>query len=334
MQNKREIQYICVAGFGWSGSGVVVDLLKEYKRIKDPDVEFRLLKDPYCINDLYNSLVVKADPLNYDTAIRDFLWYVNKLMYKASRWDLRVGLDYEKAFGKDFIRKSTNYIETLVDFRYDGHWWMFEFKDSKLEFLIRKIKKHLYGKHPVEKMFFSSPTEEFFLTKTKEYIDDLFRPYFDNDDVDAIVLDQGVSTQNYKTEMQFLKNAKLIIVDRDPRDIYTDLCLGRNLIGADLADSHDVGKYAIWHEGYRRNIDEIKSDNGILYLKFEDIVLKYDESVSTIESYLGLSNEDHVRPKTTFMPEKSKKNIGIWKSYLTEEEERKFDELLSEYYSY
>lgn len=329
---KTEIRYIGVAGFGWSGSGAVVDLLKEYKGLVDPNVEFRLLKDPYCINDLYNSLVVKGDPLNYDTAIRDFLWYVDKLRYKASKWNLHVGLDYEKSFGKDFVSKSEKYIEELVDFHYDGHWWMFEFKDSKMSFLLRKIKKHLYGKQPTEKMCFSSPTEESFLAKTREYIDDLFSPYIQNTEVNSIVLDQGISTQNYKKEMKFLRNSKLIIVDRDPRDIYTDLCLGRNLIGADLADSHDVEKYAIWHKGYRRNIEDIRNDNSILYIGFEDLVQKYDETVAKIESYLGLSGEEHTRPRTEFKPEVSQKNIGMWKSYLSETERKQFDEYLSEYY--
>ncbi len=330
---NKNIRYIAVAGFGWSGSGAVVDLLKEYEGIKDPDVEFRLLKDPYCINDLYNSLVIKADPLNYDIAIRDFLWYTRKLMYKASKWNLRVGLDYEQSFGKDFVKKSENYINGLVDFKYDGYWWMFEFKDSKFQFFIRKIKKHLYGKHPTERMYFSAPSEEDFLSKTRAYIDDLFSPYVDDGKVDRIVLDQGISTQNYKNEMKYLGDVKLIIVDRDPRDIYTDLCMGRNLIGADLAESHDVEKYAIWHKGYRRNIDDIRSDKDILYIKFEDLVLKYDETIDKIEQYLELPKEKHIAPKTRFIPEKSAKNLGMWKKYLSENEKTQFDKLLSDFYT-
>lgn len=327
----KDLKYIGVAGFGWSGSGAVVDLLKEYKGLIEPNVEFRLLKDPYCIYDLYNSIVIKADPLNYDIAIRDFIWYVNKLMYKASKWNLRVGLDYESSFGKDFVKKSIEYINALTDFTYEGHWWMFEFKDNKYEFFLRKLKKHLYGKHPTEAMYFSSPSKEKFLLETKKYIDGLFSIYA-KDDTKAIILDQGVSTQNYENERIFIGNSKVIIVDRDPRDIYTDLCTGRFLIGSDLADSHDVSKFALWHKGYRRNIEKIRTDKSILYLKFEDLIRNYEETINMIENYLGLSSQDHIHKREYFVPEKSAKNIGLWREYLTEQEKKQFDDLLADYY--
>lgn len=328
----KKINYIAVAGFGWSGSGAVVDLLKEYEGIKDPNVEFRLLKDPYCISDLYHNLIEKNDPLNYDIAFRDFLWYVNKLMHKASKWNLNVGLDYEHSFGDDFIKKSENYIKNLVDFTYEGHWWMFEFKDSKWEFFLRKVKKHLYGKQPTSKMYFSSPSKEKFIDLTKTYIDDLFSQYVDDGITDRIVLDQGVSVQNYQMEMMFLNDCKLVVVDRDPRDIYTDLCQGRNLIGAELADTHCVEKYAIWHKGYRRNIEQLRSDKCILYIRFEELVNNYDVTVNKIEKYLGISDDKHINKFKYFNPDVSKSHIGMWKTYLSKEEKAEFDRLLSDFY--
>lgn len=42
-----ELNYIYVLGYGWSGSSVIVDLLKEYDCILVPDLEFRLIKERY-----------------------------------------------------------------------------------------------------------------------------------------------------------------------------------------------------------------------------------------------------------------------------------------------
>lgn len=326
----KELNYIVVAGFGWSGSGAVVDLLKEYKGLKDPAVEFRLIKDPYCINDLYNAIVKKGDPLNVDTAIQDFVWYVKKLRYKASKWNLNVGLDYNSSFGEDFYDKTKAYIGALTDFYYDGHWWMYEFKENKIEFIVRKIRNHLKGLKKYEKLSFALPSEKKFYEETKKYIDGLFEQYV-KDETWGIILDQGVSPQNYENELKCLGNAKIIIVDRDPRDIYTDLCVGGNLIGADCALTHDANKYVVWHQGHRRNCVK-KNNENVLFIKFEDLILRYEDTVKVIEDFVGITDSDHVQKKQIFVPENSMKNIGIWKGYMNDDEIAVFDRCLSEYY--
>ena len=71
--NNIDCQYVCVLGYGWSGSSAVVDLLKEFEENWDPEVEFRILKDPHGVMDLEHTLVDQWDALNVDIAIRDFL---------------------------------------------------------------------------------------------------------------------------------------------------------------------------------------------------------------------------------------------------------------------
>ncbi len=69
----KNFRYILIAGYGWSGSSAVVDLLNEIDGFYEPHVEFRLLKDPYGLIDLRHALVEHWDILNSDIAIRDFL---------------------------------------------------------------------------------------------------------------------------------------------------------------------------------------------------------------------------------------------------------------------
>jgi hypothetical protein len=44
-------------------------------------------------------------------------------------------------------------------------------------------------------------------------------------------------------------------------------------------------------------------------------VLNYQETVEKIIIFLGETKESHRFPKKYFIPEISKKNLGIWKNY-------------------
>ena len=67
-------------------------------------------------------------------------------------------------------------------------------------------------------------------------------------------------------------------------------------------------------------MDEIRQDPDVLYLRFEEIVSSYDESVGKILDFLGLSPLGHRDKKRFFDPAASAKNIGIWKDFLSQRE--------------
>ena len=67
------MNYIIVAGYGWSGSSALVDLFKEFENVIVPDVEFRLIKDPYGLSQLETVLTEKWDFINSDAAINDYM---------------------------------------------------------------------------------------------------------------------------------------------------------------------------------------------------------------------------------------------------------------------
>lgn len=325
--------YFLVAGYGWSGSSAVVDLLKEYVNTFEADIEFRLIKDPYGIDNLYNNIFFKGDPLNYDTAIRDFIWYARKLYHTPKKLSFEAGLGYEQFFGKEFILTTDNYINSITDYKYTSTWWMFDFKKTKYEILKRKIKnKILRDKVNNDKMFLITISEEEFIQKTKTYINNLFYSYAEKYNVRHIVLDQAVAIVNCIQEMRYIDECKLIIVDRDPRDIYADLLNGKNLLGYDLSETRDANKYVKWHHAWRRKNSQFINDPRILFLNFEDLVISYKSTVEKIEDFLGLKSEQHVKKKVFFNPDLSKKNIGIWKDILSEAELNILDNELKEYY--
>ena len=58
-----------------------------------------------------------------------------------------------------------------------------------------------------------------------------------------------------------------------------------------------------------------------MFLRFEDLVYNYEESICQIEDFLNISNRNNDFVKKFFSPEKSKKNIGKYKLYKNEYKE-------------
>ena len=66
-------------------------------------------------------------------------------------------------------------------------------------------------------------------------------------------------------------------------------------------------------------------------MKFEDIVFDYDKTLSMICNKVGINKKNHVNKGKYFDPEKSKKNIGIWKKYQNLPEIKLIEKELAEY---
>ena len=322
--------FILVSGYCWSGSSAVVDLLKEYSCNIDPGIEFRLIKDPYGINDLYNAMVVKGDPLNCDIAIKDYLWFVECLNRKPSK--LKHGLNYQSYFGDNLLKYTQEYINRLVQYKYDAYWWMFDLKRDKLDMLIYKLKLKFLHKKEQPQMYFSNITEKSFCEETNTYINKLLLDVVGENKDKNIILDQAVSVFNAPNEMKFLKNRKLIVVDRDPRDVYTELCKGGFLIGEQLIKTRNPMMYVDWHNAWRRNIKQLENNNDILQIKFEDLIIDYADTVKKIEKFLNLDKNMHVFAGEYLDVNMSKKNVGIWKGFLNNEEIKVFDKYLGNFY--
>ena len=315
MDNKK---YILVAGYGWTGSSALVDMLKEYKGTIEADVEFRLIKDPKGISDLYNAIINKWDALNVDIAIRDFKWFVHHLNAPKKKLSLYTGLGYQNFFGDNFLTASNEFINSITEFSYSSFWWYLDFISSPSKVLNRKLRKILHNEKE-SRMYFSSISSEEFVAHAQKYIESLFDQIV-GEETQYIIMDQAVSAQNCLQEKIFVPNSKVIIVDRDPRDIYADLMKDGNLIGKDLRDSHDTDKYIRWHRALRRTLPEVKDSRDVLYIRFEDLVLKYDDMEKTIESFLGLEHSDHVKRRQLFNPDVSSKNVGMWRNKLNNDE--------------
>ena len=112
------------------------------------------------------------------------------------------------------------YINSLVDFTYLGDSAVHRYNLTSFWSFIARIKSRL-GKTNAIKTYFSRPGKDFFINKTQIFIDNLFINYLCKDV--TIVLDQSISPVNIENTIKYFRSSKIIVVDRDPRDVYIDL---------------------------------------------------------------------------------------------------------------
>lgn len=117
---------------------------------------------------------------------------------------------------------------------------------------------------------------------------------------------------------------KQVCVLRDPRDQFLS------------AFRHDTEHLPRTAEAYVESVRTraklyLQEDNPHrLVLRFEDLVLRYEETTRRLMNFLGLSPEHHVAPRAVFDPALSVANIGAYRSYVNPEFMREIAALAGE----
>ncbi len=320
------MKFLCVTGYGATGQTALLDLIREFKNYNiPPNFEFRLIKDPHGIIDLENFLVNDWDILRSDYAIKDFLELCNVINRKDLKL-FQIGYDYQRDVSKSFILDAHTYINKISTITYLGKSRIYDFKLSKYDFFKKKLLNKLFGLNKSSVMFLSQPNKEQFIIETRKFIEQIFKNF--SGTADTIVVDNAIPTSNITKALNYFNSIKLIIVDRDPRDTYVDLRRKNLLIGAELIASDDVYKYIKWFKTIRHktNID----NKNIIKIKFEDLILDYDNTLKEIKQFLG-DDIEHIDKFKFLDPQKSRKNIGIWKDYPNQEVMTRIANELPEY---
>jgi hypothetical protein len=310
----NSFDFICVSGYGKSGSSACVDLLKEFEFIGGPEKEFRIPKDPCGLLDLELSIVDNWEFVRHNTAINDFLEYC--LM--QSREDgifKKKGMNFSNILYVDFMKESVEYIDRLNDFMYSGDTILNRYRLNAIQSFKQRLKSK-FGLGSEVLMHFSRPSKDRFLVETRRYLRKTFENYAANENLAKIVLDQAISPVNIKKTLKYFDNSKLIIVDRDPRDIYTTLISQKKLLGVEILNNKSVYKYIKWHRAGREQVaqdsDSVFMKNRVLRLNFEDFFLHYDETLENIKEFLGI-DFSHKDKGIKFQYIDIKQHVGIWK---------------------
>ncbi len=312
------MKILTVASYYGSGSSAVTDFLSEFDNIASlTDYEFRFAHDPDCLSELEYNLVDNFNRHNSGHALKR---YRDMVDYYGDHFMVR---RYEPFFDNRWKELSYKYIESLVDFSYSGCWqydfydkgpW-YEFWHKLPERIMRrtfwrsKPDKHIFFEKDVT--FAAHPSEEKFLSCTREYTDALMRAA-NKENKPYMVVDQLLPSSNIERHMRYFGDMAAFVVDRDPRDVYLLAKYEWN----DSTVPKDIELFCKWYE-YSRSTrgKEAWDDRHIMYVQFEDLIYHYENTTQRIMDWLGLDKADHIAPRTQLVPEKSVKNTRYWESH-------------------
>lgn len=311
---------IGACGFTGTGSSAVVDYLKGFDSVCIIDKgEFILAHSPDGLEDL-----------DYQLNKHCCKYSSSEVALKRFRLNVRNYTAYRFAHNteeKDRIMKLTDeYIDSIVQACWIGNGSAdFQLHTSKLsrkafDFSRRVFIKIPYGlkknwKHyPLYKMEFSMEPEGFY-EKTKEYVNSILE--IGGADLDKkIILDQPFSATKPELAFPYFEDPLAIVVDRDPRDLYTIVKkIYLKSWGFSQVPTDDVKQFVVFYRKMReidRNISA-EDEKRILNIRFEDMIYNYEETSKIINAFCGLDEKD--KKKMIFDPKVSIKNTQVYKNY-------------------
>lgn len=319
MVNKK---VITCAGYGGTGSSAITDILKEFDNVKcTGDFEFALLHEVDGVSDLQHYLVDDFHRLKATEAIYRFKKLINNL--KSS---------YDPFFNYKFNILSKEYIDKITDVKWNGFWHQHLLRHSKIvrKFkyyypakIQRKINKYLqfnkdyefvpYYKRSEMRIGFNS--EEFFIN-TREYINNLLKELDKNNEYKYLALDQLTPPYNLERYSAYFYDIKIIVIDRDPRDLYL---LNKLYWKEGWIPSDNVNDFIKWFKGIRNF--KVNNSHNVLKLNFEDLIFDYENTLNKILKFLELDSNNHINKNKFFNPEKSIKNCRLWEKVSDNQEE-------------
>lgn len=320
---RRNHRVITCASYGGTGSSIITDYLSEFDNCYSlGEFEFRFLQDYNGVSDLEVKIIDNAHRLNSDIAIRDFKknidFYSGNIIFKR----------YSKYFGNNFKKISYQFIDSIIDMSWQGYWEYHQIEVSSIEGIFKyKLLpriKNIFNKNGIAsnikktKYYLSIPNREEFYKKTREYTRKLCKVIDCDEKYENLIFDQLVPATNINRYLNYFNDIKVIVVDRDPRDLY----ILNKEFWKESWIPENVDDYIKWFKLIRKN-DEKEDGKRILRIKFEDFVYNYSEIEKKVLIFLDIEKQNHKSPKAKFNPEISKKNTKLWGKYKKYDKESK-----------
>ena len=328
---------VSTTGFGHSGSGAILDYLSEFSNttvfgFHDPCSSGYNNKE----NDIKISEIdffrVAGSVLDME---RNFCYpnYFNdsfciKYFLHVAEYFYRKGIIYT-----DYFWELTHkFIDDITDLKIKTHDGF-----EGLYFLKLKYKRKRYANlvSPLTIESLDNDRYIYYLKKlsTSEYrsIANEYITKFLNsiESKDFLICDQILTTSapDIDRKIEYFGDFKQIVVWRDPRDVYvTGILKDEQWIPKNPED------FVKWY--YQRGTPayvNVASHPNILLIRFEDLVINYDEISKKINNFIGIDEEKHINKKQYFNPDISINNIGIYKNYKNQNEIKYIEAHLKEY---
>lgn len=305
---------IGVCGLGYTGSGAVIDLLKEYSglQVEDKD-EFGLVFRPDGLQDLCYQVTHPRRYMSSDMAIHRFIRLYRHTFRPRAGW------------GKDYSEQAEAYLDEFINSIAQVSWmgtWSGDayMKPSLLNSVnghicmrISRIADRKFGKmiYPNREMYLSVLPENY-MKSAIELISRLFQ-MLGYDDSGTLVLNQPFPGNDPASCFGYFRDAKAIVVDKDPRDLYYQ-CKFEVKSNCTWTPCYSVEKFTAYYRALRRGMKRESSEN-VLFVRFEDLIYEYESTVKKIEEFIGLSPENHIYPKKYLDTDISVNNTQLFRKY-------------------
>ena len=172
---------------------------------------------------------------------------------------------------------------------------------------------------------FADISEEEFNRHISEYLEQFFKILSGKE---FIIYDQLLPRKYLEVVNKYMRvPIKQVLVIRDPRDQFLS------------ADRRDITWLPRTSQGFiNHNINRLKEfpleNPNRIVVRFEDLVLNYEQEKTRVLEFIGLDTKHHVAPKSIFDPAISVANVGAWKHYHRQEFMKEIEEGLRDYCFY
>ena len=324
---------ISTSGYYATGSSAIFNLLEEYEsctagklenwQIPAGDYEHIIMYTPDGVFDLEDKLLIGNSIHRSDEALRRFH---EKMLLQYNENFLGMG-GYKDLFGKEFYATLENYMKHLVQYRVRGHW-EYHYGGSRfnLKKMLGSVRRTLMHQEIIGELYkmpyydksdcvlYSFVTDQEFYALTKKFVSRYFSMLRGSDTKPNLILNHFLLPHNaFRVPKYFDDDFRLIIAERDPRDIFImlkhndDIGFDQSLLPIDTVENF----VSFW----KRLRDRVKPvhDERVITIRFEDLIYNYDETVAFLERQCNLRPEDHLKKRQILRPEKSILNTQLFR---------------------
>lgn len=312
-----------ITGFAGTGSSAAQDYLKEFSNtaVALAEVyEHMAFLVPDSIFDLELKLYKNGDPLRSDEAIQRFLQAMEQLYEHDFTW---FG-SYKKLIGQPFMDAVMEYVNTIAI--PSNELWYYRYKGTKFSlprFIVQKglslLKIRQFPRFGYKNIYdrslgyLSYVSHEEFMQATRTFTStlmELMRTKAEYSLFDHLLWPK----QCYQLTEFFEDELKMIIVKRDPRDLFIINKYYWGAKGVAVNFPMEATQFAKYYQNVMRLEDKKLDPKRVLVINFEDLVYAYEKTTQSINAFLGLDEKQHLHKKKYFDPARSMKNTQVFKS--------------------
>lgn len=325
---------IAVTGYFGTGSSAVIDLLREYKCVRlVPEIgrayEHEIFYYPGGLFDLCSLLTNGNTPQGSDIYINNFI----NTMHRLNDYDYGWYGSYQKLFGNKVMQIADKFVATISERREGTNSYHTIKTRMSLVKAVLQLAAHIVYKRKIAQygvkyikdnnpVYFAMPSEEELYKAAQEFTSSYFNLFAVDGTIsiyDHLIWPQQINAQ----QRCFTDNLKIIVVNRDPRDVFLSskyVWCKPQTGGSSIGKPHFGDDPLKFSAEWKKTVVTDNSNPNALLINFEDLIYQYEKTVKEIENFVGLSSQEHISPKTKFDPEKSIENTqvfnanNLWKS--------------------